>query len=158
MDHDFLKSFDLNVGDAIDRGEADPGEDALFAMLYASPYDGKKQRYLHVGEACLGRRGTHWLVDFAGNAQGFEKFLLAMKKFSLHDHQFWRDAFRSAANVWQKPELAKAADYHVFFFIDPENTQVIFFENPAVALLFDTLEKTARLLAGGGDIKIELAE
>ena len=81
-----------------------------------------------------------------------------MKKFSLHDHRFWRDAFRAAANVWQKPELAHAAEHQVFFFIDPERLQVIFFESPAVALLFDTLEKTARLLSGSGDLKIEMVD
>lgn len=157
MDADFLKSFDLNIGDGIDRGEKSPGLNALLPVLYANNYDGTEKKYHHFGNAVFRRENGNWLADFGANEEGFMEFVAAMKLFKLHDHKFWQDAFSSAHAVWLRDDLKKAAREKVFFCIDSISRRVVFFENPAVALLFDTLEKTARYLSGE-DIKIELVE
>lgn len=157
MDTDFLKSFDLQVGDGIDRGGKNVGLNAILPVLYANVYDGQEKKYQHFGKARFLREHGNWLADFGDNQEGFIKFVEAMKLFKLHDHKFWQEAFASAYAVWLRDELKKAAQEKVFFCIDSITRRVIFFENPAVALLFDTLEKTARFLSGE-DIKIELVE
>lgn len=160
MDVSFLKAFELDVGDGIDRGEADPGPKAIVPVLFAQPYDGEKKRFQHFGEAVLAMDEGRWGISFGANQDGFARFLQAMKEFKLHDHVFWRHAFRSAAAVWRREELTEAGEAHVFFFIDPEARRVMFFEHPGIVLLFDTLDKTARFLRGGSDqdLKIELVD